>query len=193
MTSVDLALALGTVETATLEFKVAAKSASTREKIGQAICAMANDLTAAGGGDILVGVDDNGNPADDVDTSDGALRAFADFRDDGRILDRPGLTVNIATYKTKPVVRLHVNASAAPPVRFNNVVYVRPGPTTRKAHADDERVLTERRRANDLPFDLHTRPSAAQDDLNLKDRTGGSLPIISTASTITAIRHSPGR
>lgn len=176
MTSEDLADVLGTVETAALEFKVNAKSARTQEKIGQAICAMANDLTNMGGGDILVGVDDDGEPAEGVDTSDEALRALIDYRDDGRILDRPNLTVAVARYKGTQVVRLHVQASAAPPVRFNNVVFVRPGPTTRKAHADDERILTERRRANHLPFDLHARPPASQEDLNLKLFQSDYLP-----------------
>lgn len=176
MTSEELADVLGTAETATLEFKVSAKNASTREKIGKAVCAMANDLTNAGGGDILVGVDDHGNPADDVDISDETLRALADYRDSGQILDRPNLTVSVALYKGKQVVRLHVEASAAPPVRFDNIVYVRPGPTTRKAHSGDERILTERRRSNDLTFDLRTRPSASQDDLNLKLFQSDYLP-----------------
>lgn len=167
MTSQDLADLLGTQESATLEFKENAESERTRQKIGQSICAFANDLVGAGGGDLLIGVDDDGEPVEGVDSSDRALLQLTDFRDDGRILDRPNLTVERALFKGESVVRLHVAASASPPVRFENIVYVRPGPTTRKAHADDERKLTERRRSNDVAFDLRARPSATIDQLNI--------------------------
>jgi ATP-dependent DNA helicase RecG len=50
-----------------------------------------------------------------------------------------------------------VNAVLAPPVRFKGVAYVRPGPSTRRANADDERLLAERRRANDLPYEMRPR------------------------------------
>lgn len=87
MENEDLAQTLGTVENEMLEFKESSKNASTRDEIGRTICAMANDLTGVGGGDILVGVDDQGKPLDEVDVSDGVLLALAAFRDDGRILD----------------------------------------------------------------------------------------------------------
>ncbi|MFF0425545.1 ATP-binding protein [Streptomyces sp. NPDC004520] len=165
---VDLAEALGTQESAWLEFKRSPKREGKRgDAIGNAVCAMANDLCGRGGGDILVGVDDKGMPVDDVDVSDQALLQLTEIRDSGLILDRPSLTVERAVYRGKPVVRLHVAASATPPVRFDGVIWVRPGPTTRKANREDERVLTERRRAKDLPFD--TRPLALTrvEDLDL--------------------------
>ena len=121
---------------------------------------MANDLCGAGGGDILVGVDDKGRPLDGVDVSDTTLLALTDLRDDGRILDRPSFTVQPAVYQGKPVVRIHVNASHTTPVRFEGVIWVRPGPTTRKANREDERVLSERRRAKDGPFDTRALPMA---------------------------------
>lgn len=128
---------------------------------------MANDLVGKGGGDILVGVADDGTPVDDVDVSDRALLALTDLRDDGRILDRPSFTVEAATYRGKPVVHIHVEASAALPVRFEGVVWVRPGPTTRKASREDERVLAEGRRAGDGPFDSRPVPGTTLDDLDL--------------------------
>lgn len=164
----DLAEILGTRETTTLEFKRTAKREGKRgDAIGNAVCAMANDLGGHGGGDILIGVDDDGSPVDGVDTSDRALLALTDLRDDGRILDRPSFTVRAARFKGKPVVHIHVEASAAPPVRFEGVVWVRPGPTTRRASREDERVLSERRRAKDGPFDTRAVPRASLDDLDL--------------------------
>ncbi|MFH9295366.1 ATP-binding protein [Streptomyces sp. NPDC017520] len=164
----DLAEVLGTRESTTLEFKRTAKREGKRgDAIAMAVCAMANDLCGHGGGDILVGVDDAGEPVDGVDTSDRALLALTDLRDDGRILDRPSLTVHVARYKGKPVVRLRVEASAAPPVRCDGVVWVRPGPTTRRAGREDERVLSERRRSGDGPFDVRPVVRATREDLDL--------------------------
>ncbi|NSC23385.1 transcriptional regulator [Streptomyces albus subsp. chlorinus] len=165
---VDLADALGTRETPALEFKRSAKREGKRgDAIGNAVCAMANDLCGHGGGDILIGVDDAGRPVDDVDTGDRALLRLTDLGADGRILDRPSLTVEAARYRGKPVIRIHVEASATPPVRFEGVVWVRPGPTTRKASREDERVLSERRRAKDMPFDTRPLALAHRDDLDL--------------------------
>ncbi|WP_405900803.1 putative DNA binding domain-containing protein [Streptomyces sp. NBC_00727] len=119
---VDLAEVLGTRETPSLEFKSTAKRQGKRgDAIGNAVCAMANDLCGAGGGDILVGVDDEGRALDGVDVSDTALLALTDLRDDGRILDRPSFVVHPAVYQGKPIVRIHVNASDTTPVRFEGV------------------------------------------------------------------------
>ncbi|MFJ3089910.1 ATP-binding protein [Streptomyces sp. NPDC086838] len=165
---VDLADTLGTSESPVLEFKRVAKREGRRgDAIGNAVCAMANDLPGKGGGDILIGVADDGTPVGDVDVSDRALLALTDLRDDGRILDRPSFTVQKAVYRGQPVVHIHVEASAALPVRFEGVVWVRPGPTTRKATREDERVLAERRRAGDLPFDARPVAGTTLDDLDL--------------------------
>ena len=174
---VDLADVLGTRETPALEFKRSAKREGKRgDAIGNAVCAMANDLCGQGGGDILIGVDDTGHPVDEVDLSDRALLQLTDLRDDGRVLDRPSLTVEPAHYRGKTVIRIHVEAGAAPPVRFEGVIWVRPGPTTRKASREDERVLAERRRANDMPFDTRPLALAHRDDLDLDVFEGAYLP-----------------
>lgn len=161
----DLVDVLGTRENSALEFKRAAKRP---EAIRRAICAMANDLGGHGGGDLLIGVTDSGEPVEDVDISDRALLALTDMREDGLILDRPSLTVTVAPFKGKPVVRIRVEAAASPPIRFDGVVWVRPGPTTRKATRDDERVLTERRRAADGPYDSRPLPGSSTGDLDLE-------------------------
>jgi len=175
----DLAQSLGTRETPWLEFKSTAKRAGKRgDAIGNAVCAMANDLAGHGGGDILVGVDDKGEPVEGVDISDQALLALTDLRDDGRILDRPSFTVQAAVYRGKPVVHIRVEASGTPPVRFEGVVWVRPGPTTRRATRDDERVLTERRRAADGPYDTRLVPASTLDDLDLEVFRSTYLPSV---------------
>jgi ATP-dependent DNA helicase RecG len=166
----DLADEFGTRETASLEFK---SSARDHDKIAKAICALANDLPARGGGDLLVGVNDDGTPTGNVDVSDAELRRLSEFRNSGRILDRPSIVVERAMFAREPIIRIHVEAAIAPPVRFDGVAYVRSGPKTERAHANDERLLAERRRANDLPYEMRPRyfTTAADLDLNLFTRT----------------------
>ncbi|GAA4914624.1 hypothetical protein HNR25_003187 [Streptomonospora salina] len=97
----DLAEALGTRKSSTLEFK---REAKDRYAIRKAICALANDLGGNDGGDLLIGVQNDGTPYGSVDTTDAALRQLTDIRDDGKILDRPSMTVAVGGYRGEPVV-----------------------------------------------------------------------------------------
>ncbi|MGW9350083.1 ATP-binding protein [Nocardiopsis flavescens] len=161
----ELASELGTKETCVLEFK---REVRERDVIRKAICAMANDLPGRGGGDILVGVHDDGTVEPGVDTSDRALLTLANLRDEGKILDRPSITVERALFNGQPVIHIHVEASVAPPVRLDGVAWVRPSATTRRANPNDEWVLTERRRSKTLPFDGHALPGSGTADLDLQ-------------------------
>ncbi len=75
--------------------------------------------------------------------------------------------VSRAIFQGQPVVQIDVSASRTPPVRFDNVVWVRPGPSTRRATRDDERVLSERRRSFETPFDVRPVTGSTTDDLDL--------------------------
>ena len=145
----DLAITLGRQESAVLEFK---REAPHLETLRQIVCALANDLTGAGGGDLLIGVDATGDPFPTT-TDDDALLRYLGVRNDGDLLPRPSMVVSVETYAGSPVARVHVNASDLPPVRLSGVAWVRPGPQTRRANATDERVLLERRTRAHLPFD----------------------------------------
>lgn len=180
--SVDLAQLLGTQETAALEFKQTAKD---RDAIAECICAFANDLAEAGAGDLLIGVADNGVPVGTVDTSDRELRALTEFRDDGRILDRPSMTVGVSKYSGQDVIRIHVEPSSTPPVRFKGVIWVRPGPTTRRGNREDERVLNERRRSLDSPFDSRPIAGSSLDDLDIKVFRSTYLPSVVAPDVIS--------
>lgn len=160
----DLARTLGRIETTTLEFK---REARNRDAIRKAICALANDLTGAGGGDLIIGVARDGTPHA-VPTGDEALLTLAQIRDEGRILDRPSMTVEAGVYDGAPVVHVHVHASNRAPVRFDGVAWVRPGPLTVRASAEDERVLSERRTAATVPFDSRIAPGTTPADLDLE-------------------------
>jgi ATP-dependent DNA helicase RecG len=163
--SPDLADLLGTQETSSLEFK---REVRDRDALRKAICALANDLCGTGGGDLIIGVDKDGRAVDNVGTSDAELLKLTALRDEGRILDRPSMTVEMAIYQGKPAIRIHVEASRTPPVRFDNVAWVRPGPLTKRASADDERVLIERRRTFAQPYDSHPVQGSGLDDLDLE-------------------------
>ncbi len=171
----DLAEIVGTQETTALEFK---ESASNRDGIAEVICAFANDLAGKGGGHVLIGVRDDGRPTGGVNTSDRELLRLTELRDDGRILDRPSLTVEVATYAGESVIHIRVVASATPPVRFKGIVWVRPGPTTRHASREDERILNERRRSMDSPFDSRAIAGSSLDDLDLAVIRSTYLPSV---------------
>ncbi|MFF0574090.1 ATP-binding protein [Streptosporangium saharense] len=161
----DLADVLGDQESTVLEFK---ESANDGKKIGQAICALANDLCDRGGGDLLIGVDKHGRPLADLRTFDSDLLKVTEHRDSGKVLPRPSMTVEKATFKGQTIIRVKVKATTAPPIRYDGVVWVRPGPTTRRANAEDERILAERRRVADGPFDARPVPGRTLADLDLR-------------------------
>jgi ATP-dependent DNA helicase RecG len=140
---------------------------SDRDKIRQAVCAFANDLpNHRQPGVIFVGVNDDGSCAD-LTITDHLLLRLTDMRSDGNILPFPVLTVSKKTIDSCNVVAIIVKPSDSPPVRFNGRVWIRVGPRRATATSEEERRLNEKRRARDLPFDLHPMPSATMEDLNL--------------------------
>ena len=68
------------------------------------------------------------------------------------------------------------NPSDSPPVRFRGTIYIRIGPRQGIATAQEERILNEKRRFGDIPFDLHPIPTAGISDLNLSQFENEYLP-----------------
>jgi ATP-dependent DNA helicase RecG len=151
----DLAEQLGTNEHEGLEFK---RDLSSRDPIRRSICALANDLPGRGGGTLLIGVEDDGMPTG-LAVDDDLLLKVVNFRDEASILPRPVIGVSAKSFAGECVVAVEVTATEYPPMRFDGTVYVRVGPSTRKASAGEERQLVERRRAIDLPFDQQAIPA----------------------------------
>jgi len=58
-----------------------------------------------------------------------------------------------------------VAPSDSPPVRYKGRMYIRIGPRRGIASAQDERILNEKRRYGDLPFDAQPVPTATLSDL----------------------------
>lgn len=95
------------------------------------------------------------------------LRKLANIHGEGSILPQPAMQVQRRTIRGCQVAVVTVEPSGIPPVRYKGRVWVRVGPTVREASVDDERILTERRRSLDLPFDQRPIPGATRQDLDL--------------------------
>lgn len=137
------------------------------DEIRQAICAFANDLPNHRlAGVIFVGVRDDGTHAG-TKLTDELLLILANMRDDGNIVPLPTMSVERVRLSIGEVAAVVVEPADAPPVRYRGRVWIRVGPRRAIASAQDERILNEKRRFRDLPFDLHPISFATLTDLNL--------------------------
>ena len=142
------------------------ESAADGKKIRRNVCAFANDLPGNGRpGVVLVGVRDDGSCAS-LPINDDLLTKLANIHGDGDILPLPSMTVQRRTLKGCKVAVVSVEPSADTPVRYQGRVWVRVGPSVREGSVEDERVLTERRRAADMPFDSRPVNGARINDLD---------------------------
>lgn len=142
------------------------ESLADKDRIRQAICGFANDLSGHNQpGVLFVGVNDKGGPTG-LAITDQLLQNLASMRDDGNILPFPSLDVQKRTLKGQDMAVVIVHPSNAPPVRFKGTVWIRSGPRRGIASPDDERRLNERRRHRDLPADIRPILSADLDALD---------------------------
>lgn len=137
-----------------------------RDTVRQAICAFANDLPDhRKPGVVFVGARDNGS-CTGLPITDELLRTLADMKTDGNILPIPSMSVERKKLTGCEVAVVTVQPSDAPPVQYKGRIWVRTGPRRGIASAQDERILNEKRRYRDLPFDLHPIQHAKLEDLN---------------------------
>jgi ATP-dependent DNA helicase RecG len=152
------------------------ETAADGRKIRRNVTAFANDLPGHGmPGVVLVGVRDDGSCAS-LAIDDELLKRLANIHGEGDIQPLPSLTVQRRVLRGCAVAVVTVEPSSDPPVRFRGRVWVRVGPTVREASVEDERLLGERRRASDLPFDMRPAGGAAVDDLDLDFARDQYLP-----------------
>lgn len=151
-------------------------SDSDRDKIRKAICAFANDLPDnRKPGVIFVGANNDGSCAN-LDITDGLLLKLSAIKSEGKILPLPSMTVKKMTLVGCDIAVVIVEPQDAPPVRLDGHVFVRVGPSTQLATPDDERRLSEKRRAGDLPFDIRPLSSATFEDIDFEIFQGSILP-----------------
>ena len=142
------------------------ESLSDTGKTCQAICAFANDMpNHQKPGVLFVGVKDDGTCAN-LPITDELLRNLAGMRSDGNILPLPTIAVQKRVLRGCELAVTIVEPSYAPPVRYKGRIWIRVGPRRAIATAEEERRLNEKRRARDLPFDLHPVRSVSTEDLN---------------------------
>ena len=149
-----------------VEFKQSL-SGDASEKIREAICAFANDLpNYEKPGFIFVGVKDDKTIVG-LSASDQVIENLSHMKSDGHILPLPSMTVEKHILEDKEVVVIRVEPADSPPVRCKGVIRIRTGSRRDIATAQDERILTEKRRHKDIPFDLQPIPTSNLSDLNL--------------------------
>ena len=135
-------------------------------KARQAVCAFANDLPNHNRpGVLFIGAKDNGSPSNEPIT-DRLLQSLADMKTDGNILPMPALTVEKRHLKGADMAVVTVMPSDMPPVKYNGRIWIRTGPRRATANEQEERILNEKRRHKNLPFDIYPVPSATLDDLS---------------------------
>lgn len=132
----------------------------------QAACAFANDLPGRGKpGVLFVGARDDGSPSG-LPITDELLRTLADIKTDGNMLPPPSLSVEKRTLRGIDMAVVVVIPSDSPPVRYRGRIWVRVGPRRAVATAQDERILSEKRRHSDQPYDLRPVRAASLSDLS---------------------------
>jgi ATP-dependent DNA helicase RecG len=136
------------------------------DKGRQAVCAFANDLPDhRKPGVLFVGAKDDGSPSG-LAITDELLLTLAAIKTDGNILPPPTITVERRTLKGHDLAVVTVQPADAPPVRYKGRIWIRSGPSRCIASAQDERILNEKRRGRDLPFDVQALPSSGLKDLS---------------------------
>ncbi|MFH1135314.1 MAG: ATP-binding protein [Pseudomonadota bacterium] len=129
------------------------------DKGRQAVCAFANDLPDnRRAGVLFVGAKDDGTPSG-LPITDELLRTLSDIRTDGNILPPPSILVKKRNLKGRDMAVVIVRPSDSPPVRYKGRIWVRIGPRGTMATPQEERVLNEKRRRRDIPFDVQPLPS----------------------------------
>ncbi len=132
----------------------------------QAVCAFANDLPNHNKpGVLFIGAWDDGSPSNEPIT-DELLRALADMKTDGNILPLPVLSVEKRVLKGSEMAVVTVMPSDMPPLKYEGRIWIRTGPRRSIANEQEERILNEKRRYKNLPFDIYPIPSAKITDLS---------------------------
>lgn len=132
----------------------------------QAICAFANDLpNHQKPGVLFIGARDDGSPSA-FPITDQLLLTLADTKTSGNIIPPPTIVVEKRNLKGVDMAVVTVVPADAPPVRYKGRIWIRIGPRRGWATAQDERILSEKRRHRDLHFEAHPLPSCPLAELS---------------------------
>ena len=167
------------------------ESARNSDKLGEAICAFANDLADSRSiGVLFVGAKDNGDCAG-LDVTDQIVQTLMGFGRDGHILPLPTLQVRKVTLDGCMLAVTEVTPSDSPPVRFKGRICVRFGPARAFATPEQERRLVERRRRAVLSFDEQPVVGATLKDLSMLNFQSEYLPAAIAPDVLEANGRDP--
>lgn len=165
LTDQDLLALLDDLESDRAERKESFKGDAPK-KARQAVCAFSNDLPGHDlAGVLFIGAKDNGEPSG-LEITDQLLLSLADMKTDGNILPLPVLSVEKRRLKGAEMAVVAVMPSDMPPQKYDGRIWIRTGPRRSIANEQEERILVEKRRYKNLPFDIHPLPSAHLGDLS---------------------------
>ena len=134
--------------------------------VRETVCSLANDLCDhRQPGVVFIGARDDGTPSN-LAVSDELLWQLADIKTDGNIGPPPTLTVAKHVLRGADVAVITVWPADSPPVKYKGRIHIRIGPRRALASAQDERVLNEKRRHRDRPYDVQPVTTATVDDLD---------------------------
>lgn len=149
---------------------------SAKTKGREAVCAFANDLPNHNTpGVLFVGAKDNGSPSC-IPIDDKLLLTLSDIKTDGKIVPPPSVTVEKRFLSGAEIAVVTVWPADSPPVRYDGRIWIRIGPRRDIANVQDERILNEKRRFRDQPFDARPCSSAEVGDLDLSWYVENYLP-----------------
>ena len=144
--------------------------------VREAVCAFANDLPNHDRpGVVFIGVRDNGQAAN-LAISDDLLRSLSDIKTDGNIVPPPTLTVAKHKLHGADAAVITVWPADSPPVKYKGRIYIRVGPRRAVASAQDERLLNEKRRHRDRPYDIRPVMASSIQDIDLRRFEAEYLP-----------------
>jgi ATP-dependent DNA helicase RecG len=136
------------------------------DKGRQAVCAFANDLPDhRKPGVLFVGVRDDGSPSG-IPITNQLLLTLSDIKTDGNILPPPSILVEKRALRGVDLAVVIVHPSDATPVKYKGRIWIRIGPRRGIATSQDERILNEKRRSRDVPFDVQPLPSCPLEALD---------------------------
>ena len=115
------------------------------DKMGQAICAFANDLSGRNKpGYLLLGVNNDGTLSGKR-IDDQHLTALGGLKTEGNLLPPPAMSIEPFHFEDGDVVVIEVFPSAYPPIRYQGQIWVRFGPRKALASEEDIHRLEEKR------------------------------------------------
>jgi len=98
------------------------------------------------------------------------------MKTDGNILPLPVLSVEKRSLKGAEMAVVTVLPSDMPPVKYAGRIWIRTGPRRAIANEQEERILIEKRRYKNIPFDIYPIPTANISDLSRTVFEGEYLP-----------------